>query len=237
MTEAIEVHNAYALYEINPDGSKAENPLLSFSRPQDWGDPQRWHYRYCRLECSFGERSYVNHCHLWQEQKRSDLEAYQIVSSYLFMVMQPGQPRELCDRSHLQEDDFWCHDWGKRPPYYEDEDENDDDGEGYYLEEPELIPPGSSLYCWRVWHPDQEKAILQAQAEPFDDPPFPTGALLFTLKSNGKGGHNMKDSGESDKPTTGFLFGTHLPEDQQLEPAWIERGWQIERQPSMERIR
>jgi hypothetical protein len=154
------------------------------------------------------------------------------------MIMMPGEPRELCDRSHLDIDDFWEKSWGEIPPYYNlesDEDYQDYDYSEDYAE-PELIPPGGSLYCWRVWHPEIEKAIAETQAEPLDHPPFPTAVLLYTLKSDEKGGHNMKDSGEADKPTTGFLFGTHLAENQELSPDWRERGWQIERQPSMERI-
>lgn len=229
MTET-EVHNCYTLYELNEDGSKAENPLLCFSRPQDWGDPERWKYHYCKLEVA----GYINHCHLWQEVERYPTEACKVISQALFMIMMPGTPQELCDRSHLHGDDFWLKEWGEMPPYY-DEDPSDFD----FLEEEqeaELIPPGGNLYCWRVWHPQIEDAIAEAQINPLPDPPFPTAALLYTLKSDGKGGHNMKDEGESDLPTTGFLFGTHESEEQKLSPNWIQRGWQIEEQPSMQRI-
>jgi hypothetical protein len=151
------------------------------------------------------------------------------------MIMMPGKPRELCDRSHLEEDDFWLKEWGTRPPYYEasNPDYNPDD----ITEEPELIPPGASLYCWRVWHPQIEEALEAAQENPLPDPPFPSAQILYTLRPDGKGGHTMKDEGESDQPTSGFLFGTHLEEDQELSASWTERGWQIERQPSMQRIR
>lgn len=228
-----EVHNCYTLYELDEDGSKAERPLLCFNRPQDWGDPERWNYHYCKIELESNGEKYINHCHIWQEAKRHTIPACQTIAPSLFMIMMPGQPRELCDRSHLDHDDFWWNEWGKRPPYFENED--------YYGgfeddTEPELIPPGGSLYCWRVWHPNQDKAIQEAQLEPFPEAPFPSAALLYTLKADGKGGHNMKDSGETEQPTTGFLFGTHLSEEQQLSQSWSEKGWQIERQPSMERI-
>ena len=117
--QVVEVHNCYTFYELNPDGTRAKQGILSFgNRPQDWGHP-RWRYRFCKISVVIGQRHYINNCHIWQEVERPDMEAYQAVSQALFMVMQPGEPKELCDRSHLDEDDFWEESWGEMPPYYE----------------------------------------------------------------------------------------------------------------------
>lgn len=114
-----EVHNCYTLYDIDEDGEEVEEKVLSFSRPQDWGDPDRWHYHYCRIELD----QYVNHCHVWQGRKRNPVEAMRAIASSLFLIMIPGTPKELCDRSHLDQDDFWLPQWGETPPYYEGEEE------------------------------------------------------------------------------------------------------------------
>jgi hypothetical protein len=226
MTEICEVHNCYALYELNEDGSSAEKPLLCFNRPQDWGDPSRWHYHYVRIELEDRGQKYINHCHLWQGVQRQITQACQVIASSLFMVMVPGVPRELCDRSHLEGDDFWCSEWGERPPYYSLEEE---DCEGIAK-----VPSGGRLYCWRVFHPDQERAVQETQETPLAEPPFPTATYLYTLTADGQDSYSMRS--QEDQTVNGFLFGTESPEDQQLPPSWTERGWLIERQPSMERI-
>lgn len=126
--EKIEVHNVYTLYELNPDGSASEQAALSFFRPQDWGDPKRWHYHQCRIEFESNQVTYINNCHLWQEVERSGVEAFQVIASSLFMVLMPGEKQELSGNTHLDTDDFWCDDWGRTPPYY---DESDDEDEYY----------------------------------------------------------------------------------------------------------
>lgn len=119
MTEKpIELHNIYTLYELNEDGSEAEDKLLSFGfRPQDWGDP-RWHLHYCKIEISLSEQIYINHCYVWQEVERNSVEAFQAISSSLFLMGIPGRVPELCGKTHLSEDDFWCDEWGQMPPFY-----------------------------------------------------------------------------------------------------------------------
>jgi hypothetical protein len=118
-----ETHNCYTFYELNADGSQAEQRVLSFSRPQDWGDSQRWHYHYCKIELDRGGTHYISHCHVWREVERGAIEALQEIASALFMFLWPGSPKELCGKSHLDEDDFWDSAWGKMPPYFEGEEE------------------------------------------------------------------------------------------------------------------
>ena len=115
-----EVHNVYTLYEMDEAGNQREEKLLSFFRPQDWGNPQRWHYHYCRIEID----RYISHCHVWQEVRRSSIEAMGLIASTLFGILIPGHERELCDRSHLAEDDFWLPEWGEMPPYYYEQEED-----------------------------------------------------------------------------------------------------------------
>ena len=177
------VHNIYTLYELDEDGSQAEREIISFARPQDWGDPERWHYHTCTVQFELPDREggrtrFVNHCHLWQEVKRSPVEAYQQVSEYLFMVMMPGQPEEECGRSHLREDDFWLEEWGEMPPYTESEGDYFEPGGDYF-------EPGSvSWYVaederpiyWRNETSGRLAAAVEAYFAPYaepDDGPVP----------------------------------------------------------------
>lgn len=116
--QVVEVHNIYTLYELNEDGSEADKKLLSFYRPQDWGDSNRWHYHRCKIQFELNGTRYVNHCHLWQEVERPNVEPFQVIASSLFMVMMPGQTPELCGKDYLTEDDFWSREWGEMPPYF-----------------------------------------------------------------------------------------------------------------------
>ncbi|MFB2894030.1 hypothetical protein ACE1CI_14060, partial [Aerosakkonemataceae cyanobacterium BLCC-F50] len=83
----IETHNCYTLYELDEDGSECEEKLLSFSRPQDWADPKRWHYHYCKIELTYKGTHYINHCHIWQGCDRKIFEACKAIAPSLFMFM------------------------------------------------------------------------------------------------------------------------------------------------------
>lgn len=122
--KTIEVHNIYTLYELNEDGSSVETPILSFFRPQDWGDSSRWHYHQCRIELNLVDKTYINNCHVWQEVERNSIEAFKYIAPQLFMVLVPGAIRQHCGREFLHGDDFWHPDWGEIPPYYEPDDED-----------------------------------------------------------------------------------------------------------------
>ena len=124
--ETIEVHNIYTLYELDEYGTDVETPILSFSRPQDWGDSSRWHYHQCRVQFSYGGTVYINNCHLWQRATRNSVEAFQQVAPHLFMVMMPGRIEQLAGNYFLDEDDFWDEVWGEIPPYYESDEEDYD---------------------------------------------------------------------------------------------------------------
>jgi hypothetical protein len=215
----VEVHNCYTLYELNSDGSQAKQPLLSFgNRPQDWGHP-RWHYYFCKIFVAIGKTQYFNNCHIWQEVERSDLKAYQKVAPALFMVLQPGQPRELCDRSHLDIDDFWEDSWGKMPPYYNqesDEDyEQDYEGEGEYVDP---VPVGGKIYSWRIYHSLQPRRLAEKDSSPIaDDRQW---QYLIDLEDE-KGG---------------FLIATLEKEKPSLDAAWREKGWIIEFHGELEKL-
>jgi len=122
----IEVHNVYTLQELSEDGTLSETPLLIFFRPQDWGNPQRWHYHQCSIAYTFRGTNYINNCHIYQEVERNSVEAFQAIAPYLFEVYMPGCPVEIAAKSHLQEDDFWSEAWGDLPPYYEPDDNEED---------------------------------------------------------------------------------------------------------------
>ena len=124
----VEVHNVYAVYELDEAGQPAEQGILEFFRPQDWGDPKRWHYGETTIRFDAPgpdglTTRYVNHCHVWREVDEGIPEMFKRPAAALFMVMMPGTPREECDRSHLRQDDFWDESWGKMPPYYYPDDE------------------------------------------------------------------------------------------------------------------
>jgi len=119
----VEVHNCYTLYELDEDGRECSEKILSFSRPQDWGDPERWHYHYCKIELTTVLAHYINHCHIWQECDRHIIEACKAIAPSLFMILRQGHPVELCANTHLAEEDFWLNKWGDKPPVFYDPDE------------------------------------------------------------------------------------------------------------------
>lgn len=121
----IEVHNCYTLYELNDDGNEVKRPVMSFFRPSDWANPDRWHYHYCKIEVKIDNTIYINHCHIWQEVDRHIIEACQKISKALFMIVRPGGKPELCGNTHLDEEDFWWDAWGKKPPVFIDESDVD----------------------------------------------------------------------------------------------------------------
>ncbi|MBN3926098.1 hypothetical protein, partial [Nostoc sp. NMS4] len=50
-----EIHNAVTIYGMNEDGTEVERPIAEFSRPQDWGDKERWHYEFWFLRYFYGK--------------------------------------------------------------------------------------------------------------------------------------------------------------------------------------
>lgn len=114
-----EVINAFAIHWNDKPG---EAHWCELRRPQDWGHP-RWMYRKYVLE-AMGCR---HEAHCYADKALSDLDHLQLFSSLLTTIAQTYPPtrREVCDRSHLQEDDFWEESWGPRPPYVETDEEDD----------------------------------------------------------------------------------------------------------------
>lgn len=119
--EIISIHSVYTLYEIK-NGGIVDAPALIFERPSDWGNAQRWHYHWCRVEFLFDSKTYVNTCHVYQEIKRDTMSALRAIAPQLFMIGLPGSPPQLAGKSHLGEDDSWAAEWGEAPPYYLAED-------------------------------------------------------------------------------------------------------------------
>lgn len=112
----VNVHNVYTLYS---DAEENGNKFMSVSsRPQDWGDP-RWNYHFVKFETKLDNTIYINNAHLWTTEKFDLQELMANFGQAIALVMVPGRPPEICDRSYLQEDDFWCEEWGELPPYFE----------------------------------------------------------------------------------------------------------------------
>lgn len=118
-----EVINAFAIYW---DDSPEQKHLCELRRPQDWGDP-RWMYRKYVLE-ALGCR---HEAHCYVEHQLTDLEHLNLFAGMLTMIAHTYPPtrREVCDRSHLRENDFWDEGWGPMPPHFDEYDEDFEDDE------------------------------------------------------------------------------------------------------------
>jgi hypothetical protein len=123
-TKKIELHNAWAVHGLNPDGTEAEEPLATVGRPQDWGDP-RWSYHCYRFEQTIGDTHYIAHVHCWTDLVRQDYEYAQLFAMLIVSPILPGQIAQLCGREFLDEEDFWQSEWGPQPPFYECDDDRD----------------------------------------------------------------------------------------------------------------
>lgn len=119
----VEVHNCWTIYGANPDGSKSDNKIASFERPQDWGHP-RWAYNRFRFEWTVDGKHYINNAHCWTDIPGVEPGGYpELFASLIVRVMMPGHEEQLCGRDYLHPEDFWSQDWGEMPPIYEPEEE------------------------------------------------------------------------------------------------------------------
>lgn len=123
-TPVIDVHNVWTIHGLNADGSKADQPLATMSRPQDWGDP-RWHYEQFRFEWVHAGTRYINNFHGWTDLERDTWQYPLLFASLLVQVLMPGTDPRLCGRDYLAEEDFWESAWGDPPPFAPT---NDEDG-------------------------------------------------------------------------------------------------------------
>lgn len=123
--EIIEVHNAYALYN-SKDSSEG---MIMISRPQDWGDKSEWSYERFKFEWITDEQHYINNAHCWYNPHRlSKGDVPRAFAGAITMILMPGSEEELCGNKYLEEEDFWCEEWGQMPPvYYLNEDDYDYD--------------------------------------------------------------------------------------------------------------
>ena len=108
-------HNAFAIWMSEPlEDGKIWSEV---SRPQDWGNP-KWSYRWYKIE----DEEYIFIFHVWIDIPDYDRgKHYKTFLQMAHLRMMPGQPKELCDRSHLKYDDFWEKSWGEMPPHYKNE--------------------------------------------------------------------------------------------------------------------
>lgn len=120
--ETIQVHNAWTIYGLNPDGTETETPLAACARPQDWGDP-RWVYNRFRFDWLTDAKHYINHFHGWTDLQRAPHEYPGLFAPLIVQILIPGKPAKLCGRDYIAEDDFWFKDWGKMPSIYDPYDE------------------------------------------------------------------------------------------------------------------
>lgn len=127
--EVIEVHNVYAVYALDADGSEVDEPVAMYSRPQNWGSP-RWHYERFRFEWITEDKHYINNAHCWTDLKLEQRGQYPgMFSQLVSQIMMPGSDPRLCGREYLDEEDFWDDSWGPIPPFADDEDA---EAEEYY---------------------------------------------------------------------------------------------------------
>lgn len=122
----IETHNAYTIYGVDEKGNEVEQKMAAIGeRPQDWGHP-RWHYEHFRFEWLTPEARYINDAHCWTDLRREPGQYPGLFASLVAMILQPGQPVELCGREYLAEDDFWSKCWGPLPPIFAQEHDEDE---------------------------------------------------------------------------------------------------------------
>ncbi|BAZ49588.1 hypothetical protein NIES4103_22000 [Nostoc sp. NIES-4103] len=132
ITEVVEVHNVATIYGLNSDGSPAEEPIAMMSRPQDWGNKDRWHYEFFKLEWTHQNKHYVNNFHGWTDIKDPKNGYPELFAGLITMILMPGKPPQLCGQEYLGEDDFWSESWGEMPPYYDPWDNDDLEDEDIY---------------------------------------------------------------------------------------------------------
>lgn len=46
----VEVHNVWTIYGLDENEQEVEEPFAQMSRPQDWGNADRWHYERFRFD-------------------------------------------------------------------------------------------------------------------------------------------------------------------------------------------
>jgi hypothetical protein len=115
------IHNVIAFHEDEGE----DRALVIFSRPQDWGNPLLWQHipAYIRVEAE-DPRFKSRAVHIWCRPHHEPFEFLRSIGGYAFSFYFPGKPSELCDRSHLAQDDFWNEKWGEMPPHYDPVDFN-----------------------------------------------------------------------------------------------------------------
>lgn len=162
-TQTIEVHNVWAIYGLEEDGSHAEQPLAMPSRPQDWGDKDRWTYHHFRFEWpnAPGGKHWVNHFHGWTDLKLEPGEYPQYFASLVVQIFYPGTAPQLCGRDFLHPDDFWSKKWGPQLPFYDGPDQV---FPGDTPEQTEPVDEAEALAMMTRVFKEPTEVIIQAQS-------------------------------------------------------------------------
>lgn len=123
---------ALCLYERDEDGSDVENPLLSFSRPQDFAtNPHMKYQRFGVMRHHEKDGEEYSTCflvHLYWDGSRGEDDACQVVLEHP-TVLAYGQWQPTAPSDPLREDDFWDKKLGQPPNGFWDEDDYEDEGE------------------------------------------------------------------------------------------------------------
>lgn len=123
--EIRETYNAVTIYGMDEYGTQVERPIAEFSRPQTWGDKEQWHYEFFRLSWVRDGYEYINNCHCYTDMKNPECGYPVLFGQLVATILYPGRPPQLCGREFLDEDDFWCDEWGEMPPYFYPDDDED----------------------------------------------------------------------------------------------------------------
>ena len=114
--EIIEVHNVYTLYPP----VKEESAIMTFYRPQNWGNKDDWAYEQFKFEWVQQTKHYINHAHCWYDPKTA--KKHEVPGLFggciCGMVLMPGKPEQLCGNQYLAEEDIWDEEWGEKPKVY-----------------------------------------------------------------------------------------------------------------------
>lgn len=121
--EIVEVHNAYSLYQsdkVLSDGS------IMMSRPQDWGNPNKWKLERFRFEWMNGSKHYINNAYCWYNPKKlSKGDTPRAFAPAFTTIFIPGDKEQLCSNRFLAIEDVWDKDWGEMPPCFLDSEGDD----------------------------------------------------------------------------------------------------------------
>lgn len=166
-SKPVEVHNVWTIFALNPDGSRAKQPLAcAGQRPQDWGDKERWAYHRFRFEWLTAPdgraEHWINNLHGWTDLKLEPGEYPDLWAPLAAKIMWPGTAWQFCGQQFLHEDDFWRESWGPMPPFYDGPREDYDDPLPGF--EPEPAEEAAAIQMMSRAFKEPTEVIIQAQS-------------------------------------------------------------------------